>query len=275
MRVSTNVNSMVAQRILKGHTIDESRENVRLSSGDRITSAAYDPSGLAISEKLRAKSRSLYQAERNSNDAISLLQVAEGSLGVMADMSQRLRELAMQASTDTVSDMDRSIIDKEFQSLKNEIKRLTESTKFNGNHIINDKGSVYDLQIGIGGDAFNDRLRYDMKRVMDSSNNFGIGNVDLRSKDSAQNSLKAISSMMSQISSSRAELGAMSNRMTSVIQNLQMSKEGTAATNSKIRDTDVAKESAEKMKTQIAANATSAMLANANSTPSVILKLFS
>ncbi len=273
MRVSTNVSSMVAQRILKGHTHDESRENVRLSSGDRIVSAAYDPSGLAISEKLRAKTRSLYQAERNTNDSISLVQVAEGSLGVMHDMSQRLRELAMQASTDTVSDIDRAIIDKEFQSLKQEVKRLTESTTFNGNHIINEKGSVYDLQIGIGGDSFNDRLRYDMKRVMDAKGNFGIDSVSLKSKEGAQNSLGAIDKMMTSISSSRAELGAISNRMGSIIQNIQVSRENTESSKSKIRDVDVAKEAAERMKTQIAGNATTAMLSIANNTPSNILKI--
>lgn len=275
MRVSTNVSSMVAQRILKGHTNDESRENVRLSSGDRIVSAAYDPSGLAISEKLRAKTRSLYQAERNTNDSISLVQVAEGSLGILHDMSQRLRELAMQASTDTVSDIDRAIIDKEFQSLKQEVRRLTESTTFNGNHIINEKGSVYDLQIGIGNDAFNDRLRYDMKRVMDSKGNFGIESVSLRSKEGAQNSLGTIDKMMTSISSSRAELGSISNRMNSIIQNIQVSRENTESANSKIRDVDVARESAEKMKTQIASNATAAMLSIANNTPSNILKILS
>lgn len=273
MRVSTNVSSMVAQRILKGHTADESRENIRLSSGDRITSAAYDPSGLAISEKMRAKTRSLYQAERNTNDSISLVQVAEGSLGVMHDISQRLRELAMQAATDTVSDMDRAIIDKEFQQLKLEIKRLTESTTFNGNHIINSKGSVYDLQIGIGNDAFNDRLQYDMKRVLDSRNNFGIESVNLKSKEGAQNSLGSIDKMMTSISSSRAELGSISNRMNSVIQNIQVSRENTEGANSKIRDVDVAVATASRMKTQISSQATSAMLSIANNAPSSILKI--
>ncbi len=273
MRVSTNVSSMVAQRILKGHSDNESRENVQLSSGDRITSAAYDPSGLAISEKLRAKSRSISQAERNTNDSISLVQVAEGSLGVIHDISQRLRELAMQAANDTVSDIDRRVIDKEFQQLKSEVKRLTESTTFNGNHIINEKGSVYDLQIGIGHTAFENRLHYDMKKVMDAKGNFGIEYVDLRSKLGAQESLSKIDKMMSDISSSRAELGAISNRMNSIIQNLQVSKESTESANSKIRDTDVAKSTADRLKTQIAAGATTAMLKNANSAPGAILKL--
>ncbi len=274
MRVSTNLSSMAAQRILKGHTNDEQRENVSLSSGDRIIQAAYDPSGLAISEKMRAKARSFYQAERNTNDSISLLQVAEGSLGVMQDLGQRLRELAMQASTDTITDEDRSIINKEFQSLKNEIKRLTESSKFNGNSIINDKGSQYDLQIGITGNP-TDRLAYDMKRVMDSTDNFGIGGIILNSKIGAQSSLPVIDGMMKQISASRAELGAISNRMNSVIQGIQVARENTQSANSKIRDTDVAKESAERMKTQIAMNATTAMLSIANNAPSHVLKLVS
>ncbi len=273
MKISTNVNSMVAQRILKGHSADEERENKRLSSGDRIISSAYDPSGLAISEKLRAKSRSISQAERNTNDSISLVQVAEGTLGVMQDMSVRLRELAMQAATDTVSDMDRAVIDKEFQALKLEVKRMTDSTTFNGNHIINEHDSVYDLQIGVGSDAFENRLRYDMQKMMDAKGNFGIDYVNLRSKESSQNSLSKIDDMMVKLNGSRAELGAISNRMNSIISNLQVSKETTDGANSKIRDADIAKETADRIKTQITSAATTSMLKNANNAPANILKI--
>ena len=275
MRISTNLQSMVALRYVNEHIDDGAKDDTRLSSGERIVRAADDPAGLAISEKMKAKLRSNFQAERNTNDSISLLQVAEGSLSVIQDMAIRLRELAMQSSSDTVTESDRFIIDREFQQLKSEVKRLTVSTSFNGHHIINENSSSYDLQIGINGNATEDRLRYDMSKVMDASNNFGIGSIDLKSRSSSQNSLPVIDKMMVQISKSRAELGSMNNRMNSVIQNLQVGRENLASSNSKIRDADIALETGKKMKDQIAANASTAMLKMANDQPGLILKLIS
>jgi flagellin len=274
MRVSTNIQSMVAQRYVQQHTLEQAQVDSELSSGERIVRSADDPAGLAISEKMKSIIRSNSQAERNTNDSISLLQVAEGSLNTMQEISSRLRELSIQSSSDTVSDMDRSIIDKEFQQLKNEVARLTASTSFNGNNIIKNKDSVYDLQIGVGGDSL-DRIRYDMGKIMDSTNNFGIDGVNLRSKISSQNSLQALDKMMTEISSSRAQLGSMSNRMNSVMQNLQVSRENLSASNSKIRDADMARESTNKAKSQIAQSASLAMLKLSNDEPSYILKLIS
>jgi flagellin len=275
MRVSTNLQSMVAQRYVKAHTEELAIEDSKISSGDRIVRSAIDPAGMAISDLMKAKLRSNSQAERNSNDAISLIQVAEGSLGIMSDLSIRLRELAVQASTDTLGDENRAIIDTEFQALKGEVQRLTASTSFNGNNIIKDSGSVYDLQVGISGDPSQSSLRYDLGKIMDSKGNFGIANVNLRTKASAQQSMSKIDGMMSDIGRSRAELGSLSKRMESVIQNLQISRENTAASNSKIRDADMAKETAIRFKTQIAQTATLDMLKSANDRPSEILRLVS
>lgn len=275
MRVSTNVQSMVAQRYVKSHTEELAIEDSKLSSGDRLVRTHIDPAGKAISEMMRAKLRSNSQAERNSNDSISLIQVAEGSLGVISSMGIRLRELAVQAATDTVGDADRAIVDKEFQQLKNEIKRVTASTSFNGNNIIKDAGSTYDLQIGINGNPALDQLRYDMSKIMDSNGNFGIENVDLRSKAGAQHSLSKIDRMMDQVSRSRAELGSLANRMESVIQNLQVSRENISSSNSKIRDADMAQEAAKKAITSVAQGATLSMLKMTNDRPAEILKLIS
>ncbi len=272
MRVSTNIQSMVAQRYLQQQTEERAKEDSQLSSGERIVRSADDPAGLAISEKMKSIIRSNSQAERNTNDSISLLQVAEGSLNTMQEVTARLRELSIQSASDTVSDMDRIVIDKEFQSMKQEVQRLTASTSFNGNNIIKDKNSVYDLQIGVTGDELN-RIRYDMGSTMDSSNNFGIASINLRSKESAQHSLGALDKMMGEISKSRAMLGSMGNRMNSVIQNLQVSKENLSSSNSKIRDTDVAKEAANRAKMQIAQSASLSMLKLSNDQPGVILKL--
>ncbi len=141
MRVSTNIQSMVAQKYVQQHTEEQAKEDSKLSSGERIVRSADDPAGLAISEKMKSILRSNSQAERNSNDSISLLQVAEGSLNTMQEITTRLRELSMQSASDTVSDMDRAVIDREFQQMKQEVERLTASTSFNGNNIIKDKNS--------------------------------------------------------------------------------------------------------------------------------------
>ncbi len=273
MRISTNVSTQVAQRYLRTHSEELSNKDSRLSSGNQIVRSADNPAGLAISETMKSKMRSNYQAERNTNDSISLLQVAEGSLGVMTGMAGRLRELAIQAANDTLTDSDRLVIDKEFQSLKNEVQRLTASTSFNGRNIIDGKGSVYDLHIGINNEGANDKIRYDMSKVMDSRNNFGISLINLRSKESSQESIGKIDNMLGQLSSSRAELGSMSVRMNSVIQNLQVSRENVASSNSKIRDTDVAITSAERAKEQLLQSASLDMIKTTNNVPAHILKL--
>lgn len=273
MRVSTNVRSMIAQRYVQQHTEEQAKEDMKLSSGERIVRSSDDPAGLAISEKMRSIIRSNSQAERNSNDSVSLLQVAEGSLNTMQSITTRLRELSMQSASDTVSDMDRSVIDIEFQQMKREVERLTASTSFNGNNIIKDKDSVYDLQIGIHADKNLDRLRYDMGKMMDSKNNFGMDHVNVRSKESSRQSLGALDKMMAEISNSRAHLGSMSNRMNAVIQNLQISRENLSSSNSKIRDADIAKEAAIKAKTSIAQQASMALLKMSNDEPGAILKL--
>lgn len=272
MRVSTNIKSMVAQRYVQQHTEAAAHKDSELSSGSRIVRAADDPAGLAISDRMRAFLKSNSQAERNTNDSISLLQVAEGSLATMTDMTSRLRELAMQSSTDTVSDMDRVVIDKEFQQLKREVERLTVSTSFNGNQIIKGSESVYDLQIGINGSE-KDRIRYDMSKIMDSTNNFGINSINLRSKESSQQSLSALDKMLTQISSSRAILGGVSNRMNNIMSNLQISSESLSASHSKIKDADVAAEAANQAKIKIAQSASLSMLKLSNDSPGMILKL--
>ena len=266
---------MTAQKYVREHTEEQALGDSKLSSGDRIVKSAVDPSGLAISETMRSKIRSNYQAERNSNDSISLIQVAEGSLEVMQQMGSRLRELAMQAANDTLGPQERVVIDSEFQQLKNEVERITASTSFNGNHIIKDKGSVYDLQVGITGVASESRLQYDMSKLMDAQSNFGIKHIDLKTKISAQDSLSKIDKMMTDIGASRAQLGSMGNRIQAVMQNLLTSRENTSASNSKIRDADIAKEVALKMKTEIAQGASLAMLKMSNDRPSAILKLVS
>lgn len=275
MRVSTNVQSMIAQRYVQQHSEDQVKEDIKLASGQRIVHSSDDPAGLAISEKMKSLIRSNSQAERNTNDSISLLQVAEGALNSMQTISTRLRELSMQSATDTISDMDRGIIDKEFQQMKQEIERISVSTSFNGNHIIKDSNSVYDLQVGVNGDKELDRIRYDLGKIMDSSNNFGIANINLRSKESSQQALGSLDKMTTEISGSRAQLGSINHRMDSIIQNLQVSKENMSSSNSKIRDADYAMEVAKKAITSVSQSASLDLLKISNDRPASILKLVS
>lgn len=273
MRVATNYQSLVAQRRLKDVVRTEHEATTKLSSGSRVYASYFDPAGKAIATGIHAKSVSNQQAQRNVNDGISLLQVAEGTLGVMHNISGRLRELAMQAANDTVGFPERAVANKEFQQMIQEVKRLTESTKFNGNHIINGQGSVYDLQIGTGGDPKADRIKYDLKKVLDSAGNFGLDGANILSKEAARNSFSNIDKMSSEISSSRAKLGASMNRMSSSLNNLQIHRENMEASKSKIQDADVGVETTKNAKAQIMKDATTALLAQANMRPTAAAKL--
>ncbi len=272
-RVGTNYQSMVAQRRLGDVSKHQSEERTKLSSGSRITEAAFDPAGLAIATGMKARSVSNMQAQRNVNDGISLLQVAEGTLSVMHGIASRLRELAMQAANDTVGAPERAVANKEFQQLTREVKRLTASTKYNGNHIINGKGSTYELQIGIHNDPQANRLKYDLQKVLASKNNFGLDSQNILSKDSARGSFSKIDSMINEVSSSRAKLGGAMNRMQSATQNLQIGRENLEASKSKITDADVAMKTTNIAKDEIVKSATLSLLAQANSRPALASKL--
>lgn len=275
MKVGTNPLSLLAQRRLGQVVNRQEEENIKLSSGDRIYRAAFDPAGLAISEGMRARTVSNQQAQRNVNDGISLLQVAEGTLSVLHDIGGRLKELAMQAANDTVGPHERMIANKEFSNLKQEIQRLTSSTKYNGNHVINGKGSVYDIQIGIGNNSKEDRISYDLQSVLASSNNFGLNNVDITTKEGARTSFSSIDKMIGEVSSSRAKLGSAMNRMDSALHSLQIHDENTQASRSKIRDADIAAEASNRAKDDIIKSATLDMLKLVNKSPERVAKLLS
>lgn len=272
-KVGTNYQSLVAQRRLGDVSKHQSQERTQLSSGSRIYEAAFDPSGLAIATGMKARSVSNMQAQRNVNDGVSLLQVAEGTLSVMHGISSRLRELAMQAANDTVGDAERAVANKEFQQLTQEVKRLTSSTKFNGNHIINGEGSTYELQIGIHNDPQANRLKYDLAKVLASKNNFGLDGQNILTKEGARRSFSKIDAMSTEVSSSRAKLGGAMNRMESAIQNLQIGRENLEASKSKITDADVAAKTTNIAKDEIVKNATLSLLTQANARPALAAKL--
>ncbi len=275
MRVSTNTQVMLAQRNFKNVNESQQNANRQLSSGDRIYRSAVDPSGLAISEKMRSKEVGMGQLHRNMNDGISLIQVAEGTLSSMHKIAGRLRELAMQTASDTVGDSERKLANIEFSNLKEEMQRLRESAKFNGKHIINDSGSRYDLQVGLNNNSREDRLTYDIGKVLAAKDNFGMNSVNIMSKGSSQRALSKIDTMIERVSKGRADLGSTEVRMSSMINNLLVSKENLVDAKSKIKDADVAKVTAQRAIDSVKKDATTAMLTHTSQNPSKVLKLIS
>lgn len=271
--ITTNVASLNAQKNLtnSGRAMDQSL--ARLSSGFRINQAADDAAGLAISENLRAQIRGLGQANRNANDGVSLVQVAEGGLNEVSNMLIRLRELGVQASSDTIGDTERKFIDVEYQQLKSEIQRIAEVTKFNGYDLLNGTGGIMDIQVGVDNDPFKDRISFNTSAANSSLESLGLVAENVATKGSAQTSLTTIDTAMVSVNAMRANFGAMQNRLQSTIQNLNIAHENLSAANSRIRDTDIAAESAELTRNTILKQAGISVLGQANQAQSIALKL--
>jgi flagellin len=272
LRISTNVAAINARRMLVHSTEAQQNSLERLSSGSRINKAGDDAAGLAISENLRAQIRGLRQAKRNASDGISLVQVTEGGLNEISNILVRLRELAVQASSDTIGDTERSFANKEFQSLKSEIERIAESANYNGTQVLAGREQPIDVQVGIFNTA-NDRLSYDTKVADSRLEALGITDETVANKEGAQNSLSKLDNGMKRVNEVRSTLGAMQNRLQSTINNLAIYDENLSAANSRIRDVDIAEESSELTKENILQQAGVSVLSQANTSQQLALKL--
>jgi len=273
MRINTNTQSLNAQRMLRKSKSEQTSALQRLSSGSRINSAADDAAGLAISEKLKARIRSTQQADRNANDGISMVQTAEGGLDEISSMLTRLRELSIQSASDTVGDTERSFTDLEYQNLKQEIERISQVTEFNGTKLLDGSADRLDFQIGVNNDDFQDRISYDAQQTNSSIESLGIDGIGVSSKEGAQDSLATIDAAIENISGQRANLGALQNRLVSTSNNLQTSAENLSAANSRIRDVDYAKASADNARNNILSQAGTSVLAQANAQGQNALRL--
>lgn len=272
-RINTNVSSIAAQRTL-GINNRESESNLaKLSSGTRITKAADDAAGLAISEKLKSNIRSLKQADRNANDGISMVQTAEGGLNEVSSILTRMRELAVQTASDTVGDVERGMTNMEYQNLKLELERISQVTEFNGKKLLNGEGDMYDFQIGANNDAFQDRISYDASQVNSRLDSLGVNELDVSTKSGSQDSLSALDTAIEKVSGQRAFLGGIQNRLVSTSNNLQTNVENLSAANSRIRDVDYADATATKAKNDILSAAGTSVLAQANMSGQNALKL--
>jgi flagellin len=246
----------------------------RLSSGFRINRAGDDAAGLAISENLRAQIRGLQQAERNALDGVSLVQVAEGGLQEISNILIRLRELGVQAASDTVGTTERRFLSVEFDALLEEIDRIANATEYNRVPLLNGTAAVFDIQVGTRNNPNVDRLTFfDTSSADVNVVALGLNLASISDKTSAQNSLAAIDGAITSVASIRADFGAMQNRLQSVINNIAISIENMSAANSRIRDTDIASETAELTKNNILMQAGTAVLAQANASAQSALTL--
>jgi flagellin len=258
---------------LGANNTEQAKTLNKLSSGTRIVRSADDAAGLAISEKMKASIRSTNQAERNANDGISMIQTAEGGLSEIGNVLVRMRELSIQSASDTVGDAERKFTDLEYQNLKQEMERISQVTEFNGKKLLNGEGDKYDFQIGVNNDDFQDRISFDTQVLNSSISNMGVDGLGVSSKQDAQSGLESLDSAIQMVSGQRAELGAKQNRLTSTINNLQITSENLTAANSRIRDTDFAAETAKNTKLNILTNAGTSVLAQSNSQGQAALKL--
>ncbi|MAF89896.1 MAG: flagellin FliC [Bdellovibrionaceae bacterium] len=273
LRINTNVASLNARRNLMGTKLNLDQNLERLSSGYRINRAGDDAAGLAISENLRAQIRGLKQASRNAQDGVSLVQVAEGGLNEVSNILIRLRELAVQAASDTVGPVERQFLNVEYDQLVSEIDRIADGTEFNGTSLLSGTGAILDFQVGTRNDPNIDRLSFDASKADANSAALGINLTSVADKASAQNSLGAIDSAIVSVSAMRADFGAVQNRLQSTINNVSIALENLSAANSRIRDVDIAEETAELTKNNVLMQAGTSVLAQANQSSNAALSL--
>jgi flagellin len=245
----------------------------QLSSGSRITKAADDAAGLGISENLKSQIRSLSQAGRNANDGISMVQVAEGGLTEASNILTRMRELAIQGSSDTVGGEERKYINGEVQQLKSEMERIAQTTRYGKTNLLDGNSPDFDVQVGINNDSFQDRITFKASDLNSRVETLGIGSINFETKEGAQESLTAVDKAQGIVAGYRANLGALQNRFQSTVENLGVQHENLSAANSRIRDTDIAASSSEAARNNILLQSSASVLTQANQIPNLALKM--
>jgi flagellin len=271
MIINHNLNAMNSHRQMGINTASAGKSMEKLSSGLRINRAGDDAAGLSISEKMRGQIRGLDQGSRNAQDGISLIQTAEGGLNETHAILQRMRELAVQASNDTNQSEDRTAVKTEIDELVKEMDHIANSTKFNGKNLLNDASTVVNLQIGPG--TSNDSLALTLASFQADKVTLGVDALSVDTNARATASITAIDTAIGKVSTSRSQLGANQNRLEHTITNLNTMSENLTASESRIRDVDMAKEMMNFSKNNILNQAAQAMLAQANQQPQGVLQL--
>lgn len=268
LRVNTNIASITAQRHTENVTARLQGNYSRLASGLRISTAADDAAGLAISEKMRSQIRSYGVAGRNAQDGISLAQTAEGALQEVSNILGRMRELSVQSANGTLTTDDRTTIDLEFQAMVSELDRISEQTQFNGLPLLDGTSDSIPIQIGI-----NSGERIEIETEDTQAATLGVTTIDITTQDGASAALADLDTAINSVNSSRGRLGAAQNRMTSALRSIQTARENLSSAESRIRDVDVASESADLTRNSIMQQAATSVLQQANVQPQIALSL--
>ncbi|MCK6425707.1 MAG: flagellin FliC [Burkholderiaceae bacterium] len=266
--INTNLASLNAQRHLNGSQASLSTSMQRLSSGLRVNSAKDDAAGLAIAERMNAQVRGMNVAVRNANDGISMMQTAEGGVGKISDMLQRMRELAVQSANATNGTDDRLNLDAEFQELSDEITRTLDNTKFNGSAVLK---TTVDMDFQVG--ANNGEIITVKAQDLSSGDIVTAIGGDITDVANSTKALDDIDKALTQVNTARANYGAVQNRFESAISVLQTASENQAAARGRIMDADFAAETASLSRAQVLQQAGNAMVAQANQLPQQVLKL--
>lgn len=272
LRIATNVASQTVQRNIEKVSKDAEKSYARLSSGNRIVNAGEDAAGLAIGDKLNSEVRGLKVAQRNANDGLSFVQTAEGGLNEVSNILIRLRELSVQSSSDTIGDNERGFVDKEFQTLKQEVDRIAQVTSFGGRALLNGEGGDMHFQVGTQNNE-NNSIVFAAGSTNTSVSEIGISSLSVESRDSAQESLEGIDKALDAVNGYRASLGAVQNRLHHASNNLGVQIDNLSDSKSRITDTDIAEEASNLVQKNILLNAGISVLAQANSQHQSALKL--
>ncbi len=287
MRIRTNVSSLVTQRFAGENQTKMQESMERLSSGYRINKSADDAAGLAVSEQINAKTRGLNVGRRNANDAISMVQTAEGAMNEMTNIVVRLRELTVQAASDTIGDKERSYLNKEYVQLVDELDRIKNTAEFNGTYFFNpDSKDEFVVQVGTNGSEPSDNvdtITINLEGLKFDADELGLGREDEigpldpedegPSRDDIAAKLTVLDNSLARFASERATLGSIQSRFVSTINNLGISVENLTTARSRIKDVDFASETANFAQARILAQASNATLAQANSSPDMALSL--
>lgn len=272
LRINTNMASVAAQRVLSKQQERLEHSQEALASGSRIVHAGDDAAGLAISENIRGQLAGIKMARQNSYNASSLIQVSEGGLNEISNILNRLRELGVQAASDTVSDTERGFIDKEAQQLVEESQRIAKSTRFGNKTLLDGSGEEFQYHVGPFADEAENTISYKIKADA-TTGTLGIDGVSLSDKGGARDTLNAVDQAIVKIGEMRADFGAVQSRLSSTTSNLDVQYENLSAAKSRISDSDVAYESAEMASSQILQQASIATLAHANQNGANALRL--
>lgn len=271
LRIATNTASIAAQRVLGKQQKRAEHSAQALASGSRIVSASDDAAGLAISENFKGQLKGISAARNNANNAISFSQVGEGGLAEVSNILTRLRELGVQAASDTVSDTERGFLNLETKQLIQEADRIAKTTTFGNTKLLDGSGGKLEFHVGAYGGEEN-IIAFDFDADATASS-LGISGVGVADKSDARSALESVDEAIQKVGALRANFGSMQSRLESTVSNLDVSYENLSAANSRIRDTDVAKETAEMASANILQNTAVSVLAQANQLPNVALKL--